>query len=211
MGWLNLVSSLQSTNDSVLAVGFSPRDSSCIVTSGKSHVHFWNWSGGTGVPGNGTLTRKQGVFGVRRGWVQRGAGGQSGGGSVGLSTVDPNTTQLATVCDFQRPFPLTPALCSPLPQKYKKPKFIPCFVFLPDGDILTGDSEGNILTWGRSLSDSRTPGRGGAKGMWLGVMVSGKSSTPEGLWERRRGFSFFFFFFFTVTVSDSASINQYFS
>ncbi|XP_034502289.1 echinoderm microtubule-associated protein-like 3 isoform X4 [Ailuropoda melanoleuca] len=101
---------IKSTNDSVLAVGFSPRDSSCIVTSGKSHVHFWNWSGGTGVPGNGTLTRKQGVFG-----------------------------------------------------KYKKPKFIPCFVFLPDGDILTGDSEGNILTWGRSLSDSRTPGRGGAK------------------------------------------------
>jgi hypothetical protein len=40
-------------------------------------------------------------------------------------------------------------------------------VFLPDGDILTGDSEGNILTWGRSLSDSRTPGRGGAKGMWF--------------------------------------------
>ncbi|XP_023509986.1 echinoderm microtubule-associated protein-like 3 isoform X1 [Equus caballus] len=101
---------IKSTNDSVLAVGFSPRDSSCIVTSGKSHVHFWNWSGGVGVPGNGTLTRKQGVFG-----------------------------------------------------KYKKPKFIPCFVFLPDGDILTGDSEGNILTWGRSLSDSRTPGRGGAK------------------------------------------------
>ncbi|XP_012633680.1 echinoderm microtubule-associated protein-like 3 isoform X1 [Microcebus murinus] len=100
---------IKSTNDSVLAVGFSPRDSSCIVTSGKSHVHFWNWSG-AGVPGNGTLTRKQGVFG-----------------------------------------------------KYKKPKFIPCFVFLPDGDILTGDSEGNILTWGRSPSDSRTPGRGGAK------------------------------------------------
>ncbi|XP_045021777.1 echinoderm microtubule-associated protein-like 3 isoform X2 [Bubalus bubalis] len=101
---------IKSTNDSVLAVGFNPRDSSSIVTSGKSHVHFWNWNGGTGVPGNGTLTRKQGVFG-----------------------------------------------------KYKKPKFIPCFVFLPDGDILTGDSEGNILTWGRSLSDSRTPGRGGAK------------------------------------------------
>ncbi|XP_076415230.1 echinoderm microtubule-associated protein-like 3 isoform X3 [Peromyscus maniculatus bairdii] len=101
---------IKSTNDSVLAVGFSPRDSSCIVTSGKSHVHFWNWSGGAGVPGNGTLARKQGVFG-----------------------------------------------------KYKKPKFIPCFVFLPDGNILTGDSEGNILTWGRSVSDSKTPGRGGAK------------------------------------------------
>nr|XP_058925623.1 echinoderm microtubule-associated protein-like 3 isoform X3 [Kogia breviceps] len=55
---------IKSTNDSVLAVGFNPRDSSCIVTSGKSHVHFWNWSGGAGVPGNGTLTRKQGVFGI---------------------------------------------------------------------------------------------------------------------------------------------------
>uniref|UniRef100_A0A2K5R5Q5 EMAP like 3 n=1 Tax=Cebus imitator TaxID=2715852 RepID=A0A2K5R5Q5_CEBIM len=55
---------IKSTNDSVLAVGFNPRDSSCIVTSGKSHVHFWNWSGGVGVPGNGTLTRKQGVFGT---------------------------------------------------------------------------------------------------------------------------------------------------
>ena len=70
LGWLNLVSSLQSKNDSVLAVGFNPRDSSSIVTSGKSHVHFWNWNGGTGIPGNGMLTRKQGVFGVRRGWVQ---------------------------------------------------------------------------------------------------------------------------------------------
>ncbi|XP_017359417.1 echinoderm microtubule-associated protein-like 3 [Cebus imitator] len=61
---------IKSTNDSVLAVGFNPRDSSCIVTSGKSHVHFWNWSGGVGVPGNGTLTRKQGVFGVRHGSVE---------------------------------------------------------------------------------------------------------------------------------------------
>uniref|UniRef100_A0A7N4V355 EMAP like 3 n=1 Tax=Sarcophilus harrisii TaxID=9305 RepID=A0A7N4V355_SARHA len=101
---------IKSTNDSVLAVGFNPRDSSCIVTSGKSHVHFWNWSPGGGAQGNGGLTRKQGVFG-----------------------------------------------------KYKKPKFVPCFVFLPDGDILTGDSEGTILTWGRSPPDSRTPGRGGAK------------------------------------------------
>lgn len=75
-GWLNPVSPLQSTNDSVLAVGFSPRDSSCIVTSGKSHVHFWNWSGAVGAPGNGTLTRKQGVFGVRCGWVQGGGEGR---------------------------------------------------------------------------------------------------------------------------------------
>uniref|UniRef100_A0A3B3ZKE1 Uncharacterized protein n=1 Tax=Periophthalmus magnuspinnatus TaxID=409849 RepID=A0A3B3ZKE1_9GOBI len=34
--------------------------------------------------------------------------------------------------------------------KYKKPKFIQCFVFSLTGDVLTGDSEGNILTWGKS-------------------------------------------------------------
>uniref|UniRef100_A0AAR2LWF0 HELP domain-containing protein n=1 Tax=Pygocentrus nattereri TaxID=42514 RepID=A0AAR2LWF0_PYGNA len=35
--------------------------------------------------------------------------------------------------------------------KYKKPKFIMCFVFSLTGDVLTGDSEGNILTWGKSF------------------------------------------------------------
>lgn len=116
LGWLNLVSSPQSTNDSVLAVGFSPRDSSCIVTSGKSHVHFWNWSGGAGVPGNGTLTRKQGVFGVRCGCMQGGGGGQSGHGSMGLRTVDASATQLPLSCDFHfLSFPLTAALCFLLP------------------------------------------------------------------------------------------------
>uniref|UniRef100_A0A8C4H381 EMAP like 3 n=1 Tax=Dicentrarchus labrax TaxID=13489 RepID=A0A8C4H381_DICLA len=37
--------------------------------------------------------------------------------------------------------------------KYKKPKFIQCFVFSLTGDVLTGDSEGNILTWGKSAAD----------------------------------------------------------
>uniref|UniRef100_A0A8C4NPR5 EMAP like 3 n=1 Tax=Dicentrarchus labrax TaxID=13489 RepID=A0A8C4NPR5_DICLA len=36
--------------------------------------------------------------------------------------------------------------------KYKKPKFIQCFVFSLTGDVLTGDSEGNILTWGKSAT-----------------------------------------------------------
>lgn len=90
---------------------------------------------------------------------------------MGLSTVDSNMPQHPQLsCDiWSLPFTLTSDLC-PL-QKYKKPKFIPCFVFLPDGNILTGDSEGNILTWGRSVSDSKTPGRGGAKGMWLGTAL----------------------------------------
>uniref|UniRef100_A0A8C7TCP0 EMAP like 3 n=1 Tax=Oncorhynchus mykiss TaxID=8022 RepID=A0A8C7TCP0_ONCMY len=40
--------------------------------------------------------------------------------------------------------------------KYKKPKFIQCFVFSLTGDVLTGDSEGNILTWGKSPGNERS-------------------------------------------------------
>ncbi|XP_046904942.1 echinoderm microtubule-associated protein-like 3 isoform X1 [Hypomesus transpacificus] len=44
--------------------------------------------------------------------------------------------------------------------KYKKPKFIQCFVFSLTGDVLTGDSDGNILTWGKSPGDVKTLGKG---------------------------------------------------
>ncbi|KAG7235431.1 hypothetical protein INR49_002661 [Caranx melampygus] len=44
--------------------------------------------------------------------------------------------------------------------KYKKPKFIQCFAFSLTGDVLTGDSEGNILTWGKSAADIKTLGKG---------------------------------------------------
>ncbi|XP_060711773.1 echinoderm microtubule-associated protein-like 2 isoform X2 [Hemiscyllium ocellatum] len=44
--------------------------------------------------------------------------------------------------------------------KYKKPKFIQCFVFLRNGDVLTGDSEGNILLWGKAAADIKTLGKG---------------------------------------------------
>ncbi|KAF3836751.1 hypothetical protein F7725_004215 [Dissostichus mawsoni] len=44
--------------------------------------------------------------------------------------------------------------------KHKKPKFIQCFVFSLTGDVLTGDSEGNILTWGKSAADVKTLGKG---------------------------------------------------
>ncbi|XP_056156749.1 echinoderm microtubule-associated protein-like 4 isoform X2 [Lampris incognitus] len=44
--------------------------------------------------------------------------------------------------------------------KYKKPKFIQCFIFSLTGDVLTGDSEGNILTWGKSAADVKTLGKG---------------------------------------------------
>ncbi|XP_076145574.1 echinoderm microtubule-associated protein-like 3 isoform X1 [Alosa pseudoharengus] len=91
---------VKSTNEAVLAVEFNPSDISNIITSGKSHVHFWTLAGGA-------LTKKQGIFG-----------------------------------------------------KYKKPKFILCFVFSLTGDVLTGDSEGNILTWGKSRADTKTLGKG---------------------------------------------------
>ncbi|XP_077180497.1 echinoderm microtubule-associated protein-like 3 isoform X2 [Paroedura picta] len=91
---------IKSTNESVLTVEFNPQDSSNIITTGKSHVYFWTWSGGS-------LTKKQGIFG-----------------------------------------------------KYKKPKFIQCFVFDTNSDVLTGDSEGNILIWARVAADVRTLGKG---------------------------------------------------
>ncbi|XP_030579061.1 echinoderm microtubule-associated protein-like 3 isoform X1 [Archocentrus centrarchus] len=91
---------IKSTNEAVFAVEFNPRDSTNIITCGKSHVYFWTLSGGQ-------LTKKQGIFG-----------------------------------------------------KYKKPKFIQCFVFSLTGDVLTGDSEGNILTWGKSAADIKTLGKG---------------------------------------------------
>uniref|UniRef100_A0A3Q2WTX7 EMAP like 3 n=1 Tax=Haplochromis burtoni TaxID=8153 RepID=A0A3Q2WTX7_HAPBU len=91
---------VQTTNEAVFAVEFNPRDSTNIITCGKSHVYFWTLSGGQ-------LTKKQGIFG-----------------------------------------------------KYKKPKFIQCFVFSLTGDVLTGDSEGNIMTWGKSAADIKTLGKG---------------------------------------------------
>ncbi len=47
----------QSTNEAVLAVDFSPTDTNNIISCGKSHVYFWIMSAGT-------LTKKQGIFGV---------------------------------------------------------------------------------------------------------------------------------------------------
>uniref|UniRef100_A0A3P8W8P0 EMAP like 3 n=1 Tax=Cynoglossus semilaevis TaxID=244447 RepID=A0A3P8W8P0_CYNSE len=44
--------------------------------------------------------------------------------------------------------------------KYKKPKFIQCFMFSLTGEVLTGDSEGNIIRWGKSPADVKTLGKG---------------------------------------------------
>lgn len=68
---------------------------------------------------------------------------------------------------FKSVLPMDQMIISPTTsfsfQKYKKPKFIQCFVFSLTGDVLTGDSEGNILTWGKSAADVKTLGKG-AKG-----------------------------------------------
>ena len=34
-------------------------------------------------------------------------------------------------------------------QKYGKPKFVLCAAFTANGDLLTGDSNGNFLIWGQ--------------------------------------------------------------
>ena len=65
----------QSTNESVLSVEFNPQDSSSIITSGKSHVYFWTWSGAT-------LTKKQGIFGVSETPPRGGEGARRGLGGL---------------------------------------------------------------------------------------------------------------------------------
>lgn len=44
-------------------------------------------------------------------------------------------------------------------QKYEKPKFVQCLAFLGNGDVLTGDSGGIILIWGKTTVEA-TPGKG---------------------------------------------------
>uniref|UniRef100_A0A8C5H326 HELP domain-containing protein n=1 Tax=Gouania willdenowi TaxID=441366 RepID=A0A8C5H326_GOUWI len=63
--------------------------------------------------------------------------------------------------------------------KYKKPKFIQCFVFSLTGDVLTGDSEGNILTWGKSAADVKTLGKG-AKGNLKTLQIMRQTKAHEG-------------------------------
>ncbi|XP_053794073.1 echinoderm microtubule-associated protein-like 4 isoform X4 [Vidua chalybeata] len=48
--------------------------------------------------------------------------------------------------------------------KYEKPKFVQCLAFLGNGDVLTGDSGGIILIWGKTTVEA-TPGKG-AKGVY---------------------------------------------
>ncbi|CAM4697420.1 echinoderm microtubule-associated protein-like 3 isoform X1 [Lepidochelys kempii] len=118
---------IKSTNESVFTVEFNPQDSSNFITSGKSHVYFWTWSGST-------LSKKQGIFG-----------------------------------------------------KYKKPKFIQCFLFDANGDVLTGDSEGNILTWARTAADIRTLGKGAKETYQIGHQTRAHEGSIFSLCLRRDG------------------------
>jgi len=34
-------------------------------------------------------------------------------------------------------------------QKYEKPKFVTCIGFSENGDVISGDSNGSIMIWGR--------------------------------------------------------------
>lgn len=38
---------------------------------------------------------------------------------------------------------------SPPPQKHEKPKYVLCVTFLEGGDVVTGDSGGNLYVWGK--------------------------------------------------------------
>lgn len=55
-------------------------------------------------------------------------------------------------------------------QKYEKPKFVQCLAFLGNGDVLTGDSGGIILIWGKTTVEA-TPGKG-AKGRTCSGLIT---------------------------------------
>ncbi|KAF1409500.1 Echinoderm microtubule-associated protein-like 3, partial [Spheniscus humboldti] len=72
-------------------------------------------------------------------------------------------------------------------KKYKKPKFIQCFIFDAAGDVLTGDSEGNILTWTRAAGDGRTPGKGAKETYQIGQQTRAHEGSIFALCRRRDG------------------------
>ncbi|KAI1229734.1 hypothetical protein IHE44_0010921, partial [Lamprotornis superbus] len=65
--------------------------------------------------------------------------------------------------------------------KYKKPKFIQCFIFDAAGAVLTGDSEGNILTW------TPSPGKGGKEMYQIGQQTRAHEGSVFALCRRRDG------------------------
>ncbi|XP_071501023.1 77 kDa echinoderm microtubule-associated protein-like isoform X1 [Diadema antillarum] len=83
------LSDVKSSQDPVLACEFHPNIEEQVITLGKGHIHFWNFS-------TGKLVKKSGIF-----------------------------------------------------EKYDKPKFMLSLAFAPNGDAITGDSNGNIYIWGK--------------------------------------------------------------
>ncbi|XP_071835034.1 77 kDa echinoderm microtubule-associated protein-like isoform X2 [Apostichopus japonicus] len=79
----------KSSQDPVVQVEFPPQLENQLISLGKGHIHFWNYS-------TGKLVRKSGIF-----------------------------------------------------EKHDKPKFVLCMTFSAEGDVITGDSNGNIFIWGK--------------------------------------------------------------
>ena len=40
-------------------------------------------------------------------------------------------------------------------QKLEKPKFVTCIAFAENGDVISGDSNGNIYIWGRGKDNNK--------------------------------------------------------
>ncbi|RMC12454.1 hypothetical protein DUI87_09970 [Hirundo rustica rustica] len=75
-----------------------------------------------------------------------------------LCVIDDSNEHMLTVWDWQRKSKIAEI------KKYEKPKFVQCLAFLGNGDVLTGDSGGIILIWGKTTVEA-TPGKG-AKGVY---------------------------------------------
>ncbi|OXB61984.1 hypothetical protein ASZ78_002629 [Callipepla squamata] len=70
-----------------------------------------------------------------------------------LCVIDDSNEHMLTVWDWQKKSKVAEI------KKYEKPKFVQCLAFLGNGDVLTGDSGGIILIWGKTTVES-TPGKG---------------------------------------------------
>ena len=62
-----------------------------------------------------------------------------------------------------------------------KPKYVTCMAFADNGDVLTGDSSGNILVWSKGglISDSKTPIASSNFSLWLDRVEYGAESLAQ--------------------------------
>ena len=113
---------LKSSSDPVLALEFHPMDRSSFISCGKGHVNFWTLEGTT-------LLKSSGIFDVRINFL-----------------FFPTVLFPSLWTPFYSHFMLTFFI-----QK-NKPKYVHCMAFTEMGDLVTGDSNGNILLWDRGQS-----------------------------------------------------------